>query len=316
MVKTGLGDTYDKTVVPRKIRAYADLTKPASSIGVMLTIPFAALLYGELYHTGGVEFVISNWTTVLYASVTMLLLHGGSQAMNMAEDAYMDKQTDHKSTRPIPAGVVTEEEARSLAWIFIFLGVARAFTINNSFGIFCIILAFMGVMYNLSPIRAKDILWVNIGWQAASRGLFLFPATFAVWGDPLNKFAWSMGVVAFLLVLSMQQTADFADVEIDATFDITTPAVYYGLEKLVKIMALIAVLMFGVYSIFIYLGFIPTMYSPYLLVMPIGWSLYSLWSSPNSISEIGNNHFSWYVFYFSLACLYILPAVELYLTPS
>ena len=313
MVKTGLGDTYDKTIVPRKIRAYADLTKPASSIGVMLTIPFAALFYGELYHTGGVEFVVSNWTTVLYASVTMLLLHGGSQAMNMAEDAHIDKQTDHKQTRPIPAGVVSAEEARSLAWIFMFAGVARAFTINAQFGGMCVLLSFFGIFYNLNPVRAKKYLWFNLSWQAASRGLFLYPATFAVWGELWNPVAWVMGFAAFLLVLSMQNTADFSDVEIDEEYDIITPAVHHGLDNLTMIMAGIAALMFGFIFLSINLGPLPNLWSLYLLVIPIGYSLISLWQTPRGISDIGGNHFSWYVFYFSLASMYMLPAFQLVL---
>jgi 4-hydroxybenzoate polyprenyltransferase len=314
MVKVGLGDTYDKTIVPNKVRAYADLTKPASSIGVMLTIPFAALFYGELYHTGGVGFVVSNWTTVLYASVTMLLLHGGSQAMNMAEDAHIDKQTDHKQTRPIPAGVVSAEEARSLAWIFMFAGVARAFTINAQFGLVCVLLAFFGIFYNLEPIRAKKYLWFNLSWQAASRGLFLYPATFAVWNDVWNPIAWVMGIAAFLLVLSMQNTADFSDVEIDREFDIVTPAVHHGLHNLTVIMMGIVVLMFAFITVSINFGPLPDLWSLYILAIPIMYSLVSLWRTPRTISDFGGNHISWYIFYLSLAGLYILPAFQLLIT--
>lgn len=310
MVKKGMGDNYENTIIPRKIRAYLDLTKPASSIGVMLTIPFAALFYGELYHGGGVQFVAQNWTTVLYASVTMLLLHGGSQAMNMAEDAHIDMRTDHKQTRPIPAGVVSAEEARSLAWIFIFAGVARGFTINAKFGMMCILLAFFGVFYNLEPIRAKKYLWLNLSWQAASRGLLLYPATFAVWGEMWNPVAWTMGVAAFLLVLSMQNTADFSDVDIDEKYNIITPAVYHGLNKLTMIMAGIALVMFAFVTLSMAIGPLPSLWSLYILAIPIGYSLISLWRTPRGISDIGGNHVSWYVFYISLASIYILPAVQ------
>jgi len=315
MVKLGLGDSYDKTIIPRKIRAYADLTKPASSIGVMLTIPFSAIFYGELYHTGGgIEFLLDNLLTVIYASVTMFLLHGSSQAMNMAEDSFIDEQTPHKKNRPIPAGVVTEEEARSLAWIFMFVGVSRAFTINAQFGIFSVILAFFGVFYNLDPIRAKKYLWINLSWQAASRGLFLYPATFAIWGAGLNVIGWTMGVSAFMLVLSMQNTADFSDVGIDEQFGITTPAVHHGLNNLTVIMGAIALVMFGFISLSNSFGVLPNLWSLYLLAIPIIWSLVYLWKYPGDISNIGGNSPTWYVFYASLASLYILPAVQLVLT--
>lgn len=304
-------NTAEGVGVGEKIKAYIDLTKPASSIGVMLTVPFAAIFYGQLEGGHGVQFLLDNWTTVIYASVTLFLLHGGSQAMNMAEDAFIDKQTDHKQSRPIPSGVVSEEEARSLAWIFIFVGVARAFTINASFGMLCVILAFFGVFYNLEPIRAKKYLWFNLSWQAASRGLFLYPATFAVWGEALNPIAWVMGVVAFMLVLAMQNTADFSDVSIDGEYDIITPAVYHGLDNLTMIMSGIALMMFCFISLSISYGLLPNLWSLYILAIPIGYSLISLWRTPHSISDLGGNHLSWYVFYLSLASMYMLPATQL-----
>lgn len=311
MVKLGEGDSYDKTIINKKIRAYADITKPASSIGIMLTVPFAAILYAELNGISGTSFIVSRWSDVLFASVTMFLLHGGGQALNQAEDVYMDKEAEHKSTRPIPSGVISEEEARSLAWIFISVGMARAFTINISFGLFSLILAFFAIFYNLEPLRTKKRLWINIIWQSLSRGLLLFPATFAVWGEPLNEVAWALGLIAFFLVLSLQQTADFADVKVDEEFDIRTPAVEYGLDTLVNIMALIIVFMFILISVFIYLGILPNFWSLYLLIIPIGWILWSLKTGPNTISNIGTNHSSWYIYYLCLASLYILPAIEL-----
>jgi 4-hydroxybenzoate polyprenyltransferase len=311
MVKLGLGDSYEKTIIPQKIRAYVDITKPASSLGVMFTIPFAAIIYGDITHGDGVAFLLAEWQDVLYASVTALLLHGGSQALNMAEDAYIDKQTDHKQNRPIPSGVITEEEARSLAWIFIFVGTARAFTISNQFGIFAIVLAFLGVFYNLDPIRAKKHLWVNLFWQAVSRGLVVFPAAFAIWGDGYNPTAWGMGLIGFLLVLSLQNSADLPDMEMDGEYGIITPAVYHGPKTLVIIMAVIASIMFLVLTALIQTNVIPNFWSIYLLIIPIAGSLIQLWKDPTGTSDMSGQSTVWYVYYGSLASLYILPAIQL-----
>lgn len=311
MVKKGLGDSYNNTIIPEKMRAFLDITKPASSVGIMATVPFAAIIYGSLTYGDGLQFLMDNWTIAIYASVTMFLLHGSSQAMNMSEDAHIDAQTEHKQNRPIPSGIITKETARSLAWVFMFIGMFRAFTLSPSFGAYAIILAFMGIFYNLKPLRLKENLWINLIWQAGSRGLLLYPATFAVWGEPLHPVAWVMGIASFLLVLAMQNTADFSDVTIDEEFNITTPAVYHGLNQLTMIMAGISMVMFGFITMSIVIGLIPNFWSLYILVIPIGWSLWSLWTEPKSISDIGGNHFSWYVFYLSLASMYILPAIQL-----
>jgi 4-hydroxybenzoate polyprenyltransferase len=313
MVKLGLGDSYSNTIIPKKIRAYADIMKPASSIGVMFTIPFGAIIYAHITHGNGLEFLSNNLADIIYASVTVMLLHGSSQAMNMAEDAHIDKQTDHKQNRPIPSGVISEEEARSLAWIFMFLGVARAFTINTQFGLFSVILALLGIFYNLDPIRAKKHLWVNLVWQAASRGLLLYPAAFAVWGAGFTPTPWGMGVVAFFLVLSLQNSADLPDIEMDRKYDIITPAVYHGPRKLVEIMLGIALIMFGVFIMFIEYSIIPNFWSIYLLSIPIGLSLAYLWHNPKGVSSISGQSTVWYVYYGSLAGLYILPALQLVL---
>jgi 4-hydroxybenzoate polyprenyltransferase len=189
--------------------------------------------------------------------------------------------------------------------------VTRAFITSVSFGMFAVVLAFFGIFYNLEPIRSTKYLWVNIVWQAVSRGLLLYPAAFAAFGEPMSTVGWGMGVVAFLLVLSMQQTADFSDVEMDEKHGIITPAVHYGLEKLVYIMTGIVLLMFSVLTLFIEYSIVPNFWSLYLLFIPIGWSLWSLYTEPGETNDLSDNHSSWYVYYGCLASMYMLPAVQL-----
>jgi len=114
-MKLGLGDSYSNvSVLTPKMRAYLDLTKPASTLGVMGLALMVSLFY--FFHTGSPELIREEFTTVVYVVVTLGLAHGASQALNMAEDAEMDSNTEHKKNRPIPSGVITEEEARTLAW--------------------------------------------------------------------------------------------------------------------------------------------------------------------------------------------------------
>jgi 4-hydroxybenzoate polyprenyltransferase len=189
----------------------------------------------------------------------------------------------------------------------------ESFTVSIWFGAYAVLLAFFGVFYNVNPLRTKEILWVNLVWQALSRGLLLYPAVFAAYGKPFSPVGWALGIIGFLLVLSLQNTADFADVEVDEKFDITTPAVYHGFSTLVKIMTVVAVAMFVTLTIMIREGVIPNLWSLYLLLIPVGIILKSLWDEPGGITGIGDNHISWYGYYTCLAMLYILPSFQLLL---
>jgi len=120
---------------------------------------------------------------------------------------------------------------------------------------------------------------------------------------------------AFLLVLSMQNAADFSDVDEDGANGITTPAVYHGLRPLVRIMSVIAVLVFATLAVLIYLGVLPNFWSLGALVVPIYWSLWKLWHGPEDVSAVGDNHASWFVYYLCLASLYIIPPIQLIVFP-
>ncbi|EGQ44067.1 MAG: hypothetical protein J07AB43_01260 [Candidatus Nanosalina sp. J07AB43] len=120
-----------------------------------------------------------------------------------------------------------------------------------------------------------------------------------------------MGVVAFFLVLSLQNSADLPDMEMDEKYGIVTPAVYHGANNLIKIMAGIAVVMFGCIYLFIRLSIIPNFWSLYILVIPIALSLAKLKRNPEGTSEISGQSTVWYAYYGSLASLYIIPALQL-----
>jgi len=294
-----------------KLRAFLSLTKPLTSVSIAVAIPFTGLLYGELYGQSGIGFVLGNLEAVALAMMGLFFVHGGSQSLNMSEDAHIDEQTDHKSDRPIPSGLVSRDEARSVAWATILIGVGFAFTVNTVFGVFTLVLVANGIWYNLDPLRVKKRLWMNLVWQATSRGLLLYPAAFAVYGDPWNPVGWGLGCVAFLLVLSMQNTADFSDVDEDRANGIITPAVYHGIRPLVRIMAVLAIFVFATLAALISVGILPNFWSLGLLAVPIYWSLWKLWENPETVSEIGGNHTSWIVYYGCLAAMYILPPLQL-----
>jgi 4-hydroxybenzoate polyprenyltransferase len=242
----------------------------------------------------------------------MGLAHGASQALNMAEDAEMDRNTPHKQNRPIPSGIITEEEARTLAWIAILAAVGRAYITDTTFGVFVSVLVFFGIFYNLSPIRAKERI-ISIPWQAASRGLLSFPTIWAAYGNPWQPFPWVLGTFMFFYVLSFQNSADIIDREVDEEYGIKTFVVVLGVKRTMFVALGGTIAMIATLGIGVAYGIVPVELLSMLLIIPFcAWMLWTMWDRPYTIDETTGNHPAWLWFYVGMVLCVVIPfATEL-----
>lgn len=307
-MKLGLGESYDRVdVLPKKLRGWLDITKPASTVGVMGAYLLGSLFY--FYYIGNPALIGEGFSTIVFVVVTMGFAHGASQALNMAEDAEMDRETEHKQNRPIPSGVVTEEEARTVAWFLIIAAVGRAYLTSEIFGVMVSILVFFGVFYNLDPIRAKERI-ISIPWQAASRGLFSFPTIWAAYGDVTSPVPWVLGVFMFFYVLGFQNSADIIDRKVDDEHGIRTFVVEYGVSGTLKIATGSTLLMIATIMMGIELGLIPMRFIwmvaiiPFCLVM-----LHYMREKPHAVSDKTGNHPAWLWFYGGMMLCVAIPLI-------
>lgn len=305
-MKLGLGDSYDNTsVLPKKARAYIDITKPASTVGVAGGFLIGLIFY--YFYTGQPQQITQDISTIVFASVTMGLAHGASQAMNMAEDAEMDRDTPHKQNRPIPSGIITEEEARTLAWFALMAAVGRAFLTGDQFGVMVTILALFGVFYNLSPIRAKERV-ISIPWQAVSRGLLMFPAIWAVNGEIMSPTPWVLGVFMFFYVFGFQNSADIIDRDVDEEYGIKTFAVMYGVKGIAVIASGATLLMLSTVLLSVEFGLLEPKLLSLLSIIPFCMiMIYHMYFNSDSVSESTGNHPAWLWFYGGMLCIVALP---------
>lgn len=303
-MKLGLGEPYEKVqYLPVKIRAYIDLTKPASSVGVGLGY-FIGSLFFFMYE--GLKF---EWFTIFYVSLTMFLAHSASQALNMSEDADMDAVTPHKMNRPIPSGIVSVEEARALATLLGLFAMGRAYMVNWRFGIFVTVLLFMGVFYSLEPLRVKETI-LTIPWQAVSRGLLVFPAIWAAYGNPMAPEAWALGGFLFFYVLAFQNSADIIDKDVDEQFGIKTWVVELGVRNVVSISIILTLFMVFWIEVMIVAGVLEQRFIYLLSILPLCiYMIMSMWTSPESVSKTTGNHPSWLWYYAGLVSIITIPLI-------
>ncbi len=303
-MKTGLGDSYDNvSFLSKKTRAYLDITKPASTVGVAGSY-FVGSVFFFLYYGIPVD-----WQGIIFVSITVAMAHGASQAMNMAEDAEMDRNTPHKQNRPIPAGIISEEEARTIAWILSAFALGRSFIVSTQFGILMTLLIFMGIFYNLEPIRAKSRS-ISIPWQAASRGLFMFPVIWAAYGSLWNPMAWTLGVFMFWYVFGFQNSADIIDMEIDRQYGVKTFAVMFGVRGIAVIASGSMLMMVSTVLFGIHFSLIPASLVSMLIIIPMCVvMLFYMVTKPNSVSNSTGNHPAWLWFYGGMVAAVVVPLV-------
>lgn len=307
-MKWGLGDSYDNVeFLSKKTRAYLDITKPASTLGITIAFALASLFY--FYYTGQQDMLGDRFFTIVYASVTVGFAHGASQSLNMAEDADMDRNTEHKQDRPIPAGIISEEEARSVAWILSALAIGRGYMVNWRFGVFITIALFMGIFYNLEPIRAKERS-ISIPWQATSRGLMMFPTVWAAYGDLFQPEPWILSTFMFFYVLGFQNTADIIDEEIDREYGVQTFIVMYGVKRTAVIALGCTLMMVSTIMLAIEFGYLPPEFqamgiiSVFCIIM-----VYYMLFYPYKVSPKTGNHPAWLWFYAGMVLCILIPLV-------
>jgi len=283
-----------------KLSAYIQLMRPFTIFPAFMAGVFGILT--QLAYHGQLNIAFTEWSTIIYAAVTLAFGQAIGQICNQVADAELDKVI--KPYRPIPRGLISRDEAMGIAWILAFFTIARAFTINILFGLLITNLVFFAVFYNLQPFRPRSHTWISLIWLAFSRGFLPWLTMWVVFGSSNDVLPWFLGLLGFTWVLSFQSTKDLVDVEGDKKFGIKTLPVVYGLDGARDLMILMASLFFLPLILGIATGFLPISFLLLLSVQIIvfGIIIQDLFN-PREIPFMENT-VSWIAYYLGLSSLY------------
>ena len=295
-----------------KWKAWFMLVRPFTLIAPFLAVVFGCILQLAVYNE--LDFFWENFSMIFLAALALASAQAVGQIMNQVEDVEIDR-VNGKIYRPIASGEISEEKAQAVAWFFAIFAILIGFSINMYYGLFMVLFLLTGVFYNIEPFRLKKRLWLNTASLAFSRGLLPLPAAWSIFGNVGDAIPWLIGSVMALWVLAWQNTKDINDIEGDKKFGIMTPAVYHGLEKLTKIIALLSFLSFLLLASYLKAGLLPSnMAALYILLLPTLWMLYKLFKMDFSKITLENNEL-WAAFYLTLAGFYIIAAAAYLVHP-
>ncbi len=204
-----------------KIKALWALTRTEHGLmygcGVLIGIVIAdkAVLFSEL---------------ALFGFFTTFLLEAGTFALNDYCDLESD-QANQRMDRPLVRGELRKEEALLIACVAIAAGLAFAVFLNRICFALAVLLAVMGVLYD---IKMKKFIAVSNFYIAATMAIpFIFGGLLAYAPErtEMMRFLLILASIAFFAGFGREVMKDIADMKGDALRDIRSIAREYGVNK-------------------------------------------------------------------------------------
>ena len=226
---------------------------------IRLDLSFAAaicVVAGEILALSGIPSlgqIIAGFSCGFFISASALVLND-----------YFDLESDriNAPNRPLPSGMVSKSEIIYLTVFTTLLGLYSAFVLGMSVLIIGIIFWIIGVLYNWKLKRTG--LFGNI-MVASSVAITFIIGGIAV-GNPWNVTVWSFGLMAFLVDLGEEISADAMDLEGDKLQNSKSIAIVWGRKVALKVSSLL-------FGLVILVSFFPLIFgnlgNVYLLAMTV-----------------------------------------------
>jgi 4-hydroxybenzoate polyprenyltransferase len=148
-----------------------------------------------------------SWSSVIQLGLAVLatcLIASSNYVINELIDAPHDRLHPVKKSRPVPSGMIQPVYA-VLEWLLLgALGIALACLLNPYFAASGIALWSMGVVYNVPPLRTKELPYLDVLSESINNPLRLFLGWFALVPDKVPPLSltlayWMVG--AFLMAM-------------------------------------------------------------------------------------------------------------------
>lgn len=106
-----------------------------------------------------------NWghlPRMLIGLLAACIVASSNYVLNEVLDAEKDKQHPVKKYRPVPSGQVSIPVAYAEWIVLAVVGVMLGFVVSRPLGLTCLALWIMGALYNIPPVRLKDLPYLDV----------------------------------------------------------------------------------------------------------------------------------------------------------
>lgn len=223
-------------------------------------LPFTAgvcVILGEILALGKIPTtteIVLGFLSIFFISATALILND-----------YFDLETDkiNAPERPLPAGLVTEQDVVLLSIAVTMLGFITGYLISLEALLAVILVWTVGFLYNW---RFKKAGFIGNLMVSFSVGMTFVFGGIAV-DNPFEKIVWFFAIIVMLIDLGEEIAADAMDIEGDRQAGSRSLALVLGRENALKISGATFLLVIVVSSLPFLLGWLEWIYLfPILLI--------------------------------------------------
>ena len=166
--------------------AYYELTKPSITFMILISTALG-------YFIGGNG--ISNYQHFILTLLGSCMISSGSGALNHFAEAESDKIMFRTSLRPIPAGIISSENAMIFGVALILIGSSLLYSFINP--LTCVLALITALMYLFVYTPLKKLTWLNTSIGAIPGSLPPIGGWVAATGS-LEPEAWILFAILFL----------------------------------------------------------------------------------------------------------------------
>jgi decaprenyl-phosphate phosphoribosyltransferase len=191
---------------------------------------------------------------LFWALAATSLVASSNYVINEFLDAPYDRLHPVKYQRPAALGLVEKGPTVVLWALLAMLGIGLAFQVNASTGLAAGALWVMGIVYNVPPLRTKELAYVDVISESINNPIRLFIGWFALIPDQIPPASlaiayWMMGAF-FMAVKRFAEYRRIGDPEVAARY--RRSFAYYDEDRLLVSLffyALMSALFAGVFVI-------------------------------------------------------------------
>jgi 4-hydroxybenzoate polyprenyltransferase len=217
-VTEGIDARSTRVPFGKRLLAHLAITRPDHSIKNLFVLPGIIVPLSVFPDLISVRLIGS----LLLAFIAVTLIACSNYVVNEVLDAPFDRLHPTKRNRPAACGLV-HTGAAYVQWVLMMVGgIAIGLLVSRMFALACLILWFMGCLYNIPPIRTKDVPYLDVLTESINNPLRMLIGWYAVTSTlvpPLSLLVayWMIGCY-FMALKRFSELSEIANPELAGAY--------------------------------------------------------------------------------------------------